>query len=266
MKHGFQLLITHVAGERMKSQGTDGLSRGHLREGVCLGEFMRKYYPWDLFVQQRSPTFRTCIKSWLLSEVKFLEPSDWFSRAHDHNGGDYDTYGFWRHRITPGTYIWDLPPIAADVAIEELRKARVKRQKSTHLVFVPKLFTHLWKKQLIKACDIVLEIPPNQAHWCHDQFEPLTLGVCFPFLAFDPWQLRHTPKLCSIERKVRQMLKENTVAGGNILRQLFMEVTSWYTMPKGMVRKMLYFKRGREVSGHESGKHSEPPSKKPRTD
>jgi len=32
-----KFLLAHVSGDRMQSQGTDGISRGSLREGVSLG-------------------------------------------------------------------------------------------------------------------------------------------------------------------------------------------------------------------------------------
>jgi hypothetical protein len=36
-QHGAQFIISHVAGKRMKDQGTDGVSRGHLKEGIAMG-------------------------------------------------------------------------------------------------------------------------------------------------------------------------------------------------------------------------------------
>ena len=46
LRYSTKLLITHVAGKRMMAQGTDGVSRGSLREGVGLGESMLKFCPW----------------------------------------------------------------------------------------------------------------------------------------------------------------------------------------------------------------------------
>ena len=45
LRTGSTFIVTHVPGERMKAQGTDGLSRGQLREGVSLGEAMEAYCP-----------------------------------------------------------------------------------------------------------------------------------------------------------------------------------------------------------------------------
>ena len=49
---------------------------------------------------------------------------------------------------------------AADVAIAELRKARIKHQKSTHLFVVPKLCAPLWMKQVFKVADFMFEDVP----------------------------------------------------------------------------------------------------------
>ena len=45
MKFEIKLLITHVAGTRMMAQGTDGVSRGSLREGVAIGKEMISFCP-----------------------------------------------------------------------------------------------------------------------------------------------------------------------------------------------------------------------------
>ena len=47
LRTGSRFIVTHVPGERMKAQGTDGLSRGHMREGVSLGECMEQFCRWE---------------------------------------------------------------------------------------------------------------------------------------------------------------------------------------------------------------------------
>ena len=42
------MMITHVSVKGMIAQGTDGVSRGRLNEGVSLGDSMTKYCPWGL--------------------------------------------------------------------------------------------------------------------------------------------------------------------------------------------------------------------------
>lgn len=90
LHRGIKLFITHVSGERMKQQGADGLSRGHFKEGVCIGELMKKYCPWGKFVHQRSSTIKHWLKYWLPQDHIYLEPADWFHIGHDLHDGHYD--------------------------------------------------------------------------------------------------------------------------------------------------------------------------------
>ena len=48
MNSGFQINIFHVAGTRMIAQGTDGVSRGCLAQGVMAGEAMCAFIPIHL--------------------------------------------------------------------------------------------------------------------------------------------------------------------------------------------------------------------------
>jgi hypothetical protein len=56
MQEGAKIIISHVSGERMKEQGTDGVSRGQLKEGVSIGKHMLLFMPFHLSATQRSAT------------------------------------------------------------------------------------------------------------------------------------------------------------------------------------------------------------------
>ena len=43
--------------------------------------------------------------------------------------------------------------------LEEIRKARMKRKSSTHIVLIPRLMTPIWLKQCNKAADCIFHIP-----------------------------------------------------------------------------------------------------------
>ena len=144
-------MVIHVAGLRMIAQGTDGVSRGLLEESVCLGKAMASFCPGDKTPIQASLFLLDWIRDWFRKSSEVLQPINWYSRGHDHFGGYVDGNGQWRKLIKPGLFIWDLPPVGALVALEELRKARTKQRKSTHLVVVQKLFTPLWLRQLYKV-------------------------------------------------------------------------------------------------------------------
>ena len=153
-----------------------------------------------------------------------------------------DEKGFWRNKIVPGSFLWKPPPAVAHAVIEQLIISRLKRQESLHIVVIPTLFSHLWRKQLGKACDLVIQIPANFHFWPDSNYEPLTIGICFPFIPFPPWQIRNTPKMFSVGRQVRQMCKTHHVDPGSLLRQLLVEVRKFPTMQESMVWKLLYFK------------------------
>eukprot|EP00978_Attheya_sp_CCMP212_P024147 scaffold75459_cov47-Attheya_sp.AAC.4 len=71
--------------------------------------------------------------SWLPEDHTVLTPEDWFELGHDIRSWNPGP-GELLHPVTlKGTWVWAPPPAAADVAIEELRKARHKRQASTHI-------------------------------------------------------------------------------------------------------------------------------------
>jgi hypothetical protein len=110
----------------MKAQGTDGVSRGQLKEGISAGKDMLSFIPFHLTVIDRSPSVEVWPRSWLGKEAEVLKPEGWFKQGHHLLGGKIDSKGFWRQEIKPGMFIWNPPPAAASVAIEELRKARIK--------------------------------------------------------------------------------------------------------------------------------------------
>ena len=248
LKSSANIIVTHVSGERMKAQGTDGVSRGSLREGINIKGIMLDFCPWHLAPTQSSSKIFSFFKSVAGDHLELLKPSDWFSRGHDHLGGNRDSKGFWRPVIQPGIFLWDLPAGAAISAIEELRKARTKRRSSTHLVIVPRVATPLWLKQLYKRCDIVLFIPPHFSFWPHSCYEPLTLGFCFPYLRHYPWELGRTPKCRAMERNLRSLFKNPNIDPRTVLRQLFRDVRGLYTMPPRLLQRVLFFGQRAEIS------------------
>ena len=81
-------------------------------------------------------------------------------------------------KVASATMLWSPPPAAAFAALEELRKARIKRQASTHIIIVPKLMATLWLKQFHKTVDFIFVIKPNTPFWPKSRFESLFIGIC----------------------------------------------------------------------------------------
>ena len=238
--YGIVIFTSHVSGKRMIAQGTDGLSRGLLNEGVMGGESFFAFVPFNLSAAHRSPSLVPWIRSWVGEELTHLQPSDWFERGHDIVGWKMGHDNFKRPRISRGCYLWTPPPAAADVALEQLRQARHKRQDSFHIFVCPKLMTPCWQKQLYKASDIVFVLPIGTSVWPTNQCEPCLVGLCFPFLRSSPWQLQGSPKLYAVGRELLKVSKEGDMDQGLILRQLCDFVRRLSPMPGDVVRRMLY--------------------------
>ena len=241
MRSGSSVLVSHVSGKRMIAQGTDGVSRGNLAEGVMAGKPMADFLPFHLTALERSPGLLPWVKSWLGESCEVLTPEGWYERGHDFDGGRVNTDGVWMPSLRAGTFVWAPPPAAADAAVEELRKARHKRQQSMHVVLVPRLLTPKWRKQLHKAADCVFFMPAGCGDaWPAEMFEPCLIAVCFPFLAHRPWQLRGVPRLLALERNVRGLWETGDAAVAAHLRQFCDKSRKFPSMPQDVVRKMLY--------------------------
>jgi hypothetical protein len=241
MDQGAHFHVVHCSDERMKAQGADGASRGHLKEGVTAGMDMLSFIPLNETCLKREQKLKDWVKSWAGANAEFLEPKDWFGRGHDHNGGTYDGDGYWRVKTLPGTFVWAPPPATVAVAFEELRKARIKRQDSMHIFVVPRLLTPEWLKQTFKASDVVFHVPIGCPFWPQKMFEPLTIGLCFPFISSPPWQLRGTPKMLAVVRQMRRVFEEESLAAGSVLRKLLLVSGQLRTMPEDVVQRLLRF-------------------------
>ena len=200
MKSESKFWIIHVAGTRMMEQGTDGLSRGDLREGLMQGKQMISFVPLHMSALERSLKLEQWIRTWAGDDMIVLSPEDWFVKGHDISGGTRNGDGIWLPIYTMGTYVWAPAPAAGAVAIEELRHARHKRKNSAHIFVVPRLFAIEWRKQLYRVSDVVLELPFVDDVWPSNFHEPLVIGFCFPFLNYKPWQFRGTPAFLGLGR------------------------------------------------------------------
>jgi hypothetical protein len=218
MTAGLKIYVIHISGKRMIGHGTDGLSRGNLTEGVMAGQNFLDFFPLEQTVLDRSPDVLRTIRCWFPGEpLEVLTPKDWYQKGHDLRGwkrGCHLNYPI----IRAGSYLWQPAPAAAKFAIEELRRARLKRQDSLHVFVCPRLFTTQWRKQLYKVADLVFEIPCGALDdWDDSHFEPLVVGICFPFLNHRPWQLRNCPKVLAVGGKLHQMWKTAPTDAGSFL-------------------------------------------------
>ena len=237
-----KLHLIHVSGSRMIVQGTDGLSRGDMLEGVMAGTDMLDFVPINKSAIEVQPELKDWLKSWLPSDqvIDFLTPAQWFTRGHDIVGYSTNDEGIDVPILKSGIFVWAPPPAVADVAIKELRRARHKRQSSLHVFVCPRLMKPLWFKLAYRAADLMFVVKPVHSFWSQDRYEPLMLFVCFPFLRHQPWQLRSTPPLLEMARLLQQVQESGEPTFRYLLQQLFILTGKLSTMSAGMVRQMLY--------------------------
>ena len=137
----------------MIAQGTDGLSRGNLLEGVMTGESMISFIPLHLSATQRSKTLFKWLKSWIpCDDVTLLEPNDWFTLGHGVKGGSNNEENIWIPNYDQSCKIWNPPPAGAFEAMTELIRARHIDPYTSHVYACPRLFTSQWRKNLFKDC------------------------------------------------------------------------------------------------------------------
>ena len=219
MKGDLILHVIHIAGTRMIKMGIDGLSRGDNHEGVAAGKNMVEFMDLHLSAFERSPR----LKNWLWNvwrtdlwgKLHELKKEEWFT--HDDETRDLEAV------------VWTPPPAAADVCVEQLAFWRHQSPfHHTHVFVCPRLFTCLWRKQLGKACDVLIEVPLPclESVWgTLTHFEPLLIGFSFPVFNRPPYQLGLKPELMDFVDKRMSSLRKNPQESHfrNLLRELWIK-------------------------------------------
>lgn len=255
MMYSCKIHFIHCSGKRMIAQGTDGLSRGNLTAGVMAGRTMTSFIPIHRNALERCDLLRPWLLSWLGTEAEFLDPIDWSIRGHDIVKEKFESNidGMKLPVVKSGSFVWSPPPCLAEIAVEELRKARHKRTGSRHLFIVPRLMQPTYFKQLLKAADLVISLPIGHPAWPEDMYEPLTLAFVFPFLNYRPWQLKGAEGLLSLGRELLLMWKENSWTDRHLLWKLWSFERTLLGLPQELASKMLQGNRD-EVLHQRTGK------------
>jgi hypothetical protein len=117
-------------------------------------------------------------------------------------------------------FLWSPQPAVADVAWEELLKARHKGSDTFHVLLVPRIMNPWWRRLFYKACDFSFVISPGCAYWPSAMFEPLWVGILLPFVKHRPWCLKQAPLLLEIGRNLCSVFETGEGNEGDILRKL----------------------------------------------
>ncbi|GFH43770.1 hypothetical protein CTEN210_00243 [Chaetoceros tenuissimus] len=223
LKYGCKIHFIHIAGTRMIEQGTDGISRGNLNEGICNGERMLKFVvPLAETAIERSATLEAWIRGWSDGDkLELLEPEGWFERGHCISGGSLNNDGLWIPEHKDGSFLWNPAPAGASFAIKQLREARHKRPDIAHIFVSPRIMCQEWLKHVFKSADLVLMIPVGTDYWPECMHEPLVLALYFPYVKCEPWQWKNSPLMLELSGKLRGVWKEGKGTEGDILSELW---------------------------------------------
>ena len=202
----------------------------------------------------------TALRSWCEQpgdeQFLALTPEGWFERGHDIIGGAKNGDGVWLPEYKSGNYLWFPPPAAANICIDELRKARHKRQTSTHIFVCPRIMAPSWRRRMHRSADVILSIPPGHPAWPIDMHEPLNIAIYFPFLKSKPWQLKGSGQFLDMERQVQGMLSSDPGSERSVLRKFWKLARQLPFMSRELVLQVLQGSRGDSVPPSTSRKRS----------
>jgi hypothetical protein len=208
-----------VAGTRMIEQGTDGLSRGDLSNGVMAGDSMLMHVPLNKDAFSRSPALR----DWLLKcpgpSWEVLTAEGWFNRGHQ-----------------VGSFVWVPSPAVADAALEQLCESRHTRPGNAHMFVCPALMTARWRKQLRKVSDVMFSVPQGTSVWPQSMHEPVTVALICPLLHSRPWQVRDTPLVARLKESLQDVWSISLSRERSGLCKFWDATQKWDSLPGDVAR------------------------------
>jgi hypothetical protein len=118
--------VVWVAGTRMMEQGTDGLSRGDLFNGILARKYFLEFVPLDKGALERSSGL-----------------ADWLRETFPRKGGwnVLDKEGWFEKGYEDGNHIWAPPPAIANAVLEKMCESVLVRPWNSHLFVCPALLT-----------------------------------------------------------------------------------------------------------------------------
>jgi hypothetical protein len=255
---GCILHVIHVAGTRMKEAGIDGLSRGDFMEGIMAGMDPLSFIPLNEGADERvHGRLKIWVDSWWRDgnghpwfgqDLRLLTPEDWFEL----------------HTMDEPR-LWMPPPAAMETVMEMFNEDRMAHPHIPHVFLLPRLMTHLWRKQLKKDADVVFTLSAGSSFWPRSMHEPLIVLIVLPFAYVEnyrgPWTLRGdirvatlenqlesgfkdprhygSAKFLDLERPVPSVWKDQEEWSGSLLRKFFDSARSFPPVLECMVRRVL---------------------------
>ena len=206
-RFGCILHVIHIAGSRMKVSGVDGLSRGDFLEGIMAG-----MNPWEAIPLNEGADDRAQgrVEEWVRAWWSTKDGKPWTQMGEDTTRYEstqlirLNPEDWFRLRDIRGHRLWMPPPAAMETIVEVFNEDRIVYPHLAHVFVVPRLMTHLWRKQLFKDADVVFYVKAGAPFWPSSMHEPLTVIIVFP-LAYvqnyrGPWIVKHTPQAGEFNR------------------------------------------------------------------
>jgi hypothetical protein len=168
----FVLHVIHISGKWMKASGVDGLSREDLTEGMMAGLDSLLFIPFNQGADDRlGGRVSRWVRSW------------WETKR----GTDFRRFplrtitkdNMFELQDLKAARLWMMPPAAMEVVLELLRDCLAHPQWP-HVIVVPRLMTHLWRKDLMKNTDLLFTVLAQVPFWTSGRFEPLIVVVILP--------------------------------------------------------------------------------------
>jgi hypothetical protein len=214
MTYSLLVQVIWIAGTRMISQGTDGLSRGDLTSGVMAGDDFLSHIPLNQGAFERSPELKKWMEASLPKQWMWLQTgTDWFTLPFDDS---------------LGRYVWAPPPCLADVALEQLCEVKLMHPLTSHVFICPVLFTGRWRKMLLKAADVEFGVPAGSPVWEESHHENLVIALMCPLLSCSPWAVKHLDRtdLDKFRHSMFGMLRDGDPTGRSCLRKFWFSAWS----------------------------------------
>jgi hypothetical protein len=271
---GFILHVLHISGKRMKASGVDGLSRGDLTEGMMAGEDPLSFIPLNRGADDLSGGLASAwVRSWWTKGI----PTQMIHVTGEVPLVEVDKDNMFELKNLHTARLWMLPPAAMEVALELLVEDRLAHPHWPHVFLVPRLMTHLWRRDLGKEADILFNIPAGMPFKGARLYEPLMVAILFPLSRVPnytgPWVVKGTDVGANFERALvrgfrgdppddpaelheldgsMRMLWKDPESGSRVaLQQLLAWVGTFPTVQKCMVRQVL--QRGHKRPLSETG-------------
>ena len=217
---GFILRVLHISGKRMKATGVDGLSRGDLTEGVLAGVDPFSFLPFNLGADERS---KGAVSSWVRSWWRTKKGEDWGGLPLE----EVTAETMFELKDLKTARLWLVAPAVMETALELFCEDRMAHPQWPHVFVIPRLMTHMWRKDLGKDADVLFTVPAGANFWASGQFEPLIVAIVFPLAHVPrytgPWLVKGTDEGARYERALTDGFKGNDTGelhelGGSLQR------------------------------------------------